>query len=220
VTDDNPTVLCTAEQFTEGRWADLVRGMSPEAVANLMKEGTRACESACDRRLVPFTNVVETQRAQALDIEDTVEAQLPLDPIAALGLSRAQSFGATDLVRHAWLREFPPRYPEMWSATISAIELRWSFSGTTPVDVTGIQFEPDTGHVRFQLGTFVPIGTTLRFTYSGGYSTIPADLVLAGKFMCAGIVVKQLDPATRQSGHDPDALRNEAMEILGPYVRG
>jgi hypothetical protein len=82
-----------------------------------------------------------------------------------------------------------------------------------------MQFEPDTGHLRFQLGTFVPQGTTIAIMYSGGYFTIPADLVEAGRFMAASIAVKQLDPVDGRSGHDPDALRAEAMEMLAPYVR-
>lgn len=220
MTTDAPTLLATVEDFRDSPWADLVKGFSNTARLTLMREATRACESACDRRLVPFTAIVETQRADALDIEDTMDAYFPLDPVASLGFSRAQSLGSTQLVRHCWLREFPARYPEMWAGSVSAITLAWSFSGTAPVDVSGIQFEPDTGHVRFQLGTFIPVSTTLKITYSGGYTTIPADLTAAAKFLAAGMAVKQLDPVNRQSGHDPDALRSEAMEMLGPYVRG
>lgn len=220
VADEPSLLLATPEQFTEGPWSDLIKNWSAPATLNLMRKATRACESACDRRLVPFTNMTETQRAEAMDIEDALDAYLPLDPNAALGFSRAQSLGATQLVRHCWLREFPPRYPEMWTASITSISLDWSFSGTAPVAVSGIQFEPDTGHVRFQLGTFIPPGTTIKAVYSGGYTTIPSDLTAAAEFMAAGMAVKALDPNARQSGHDPDALRSEAMEMLGPYVRG
>jgi hypothetical protein len=217
---DDPILLAGVEDFLEGPWADLVKTFSNTARLNLMRQATRACESACDRRLVPFTGLIETQRAEALDIEDTLDAYTPLDPTAALGFSRAQSLGSTQLVRHCWLRESPPRYSEMWTGSVTAIELDWSFSGSAPVAVSSIQFEPDTGHVRFQLGTFIPPGTTLKIVYGGGYSTIPADLTAAANFLAAGMAVKQLDPVNRQSGHDPDALRSEAMEMLGPYVRG
>lgn len=217
---DSVTPLASATEFTEGPFADLVKNFSPIALQNLMREATRACESACDRRLAPFTDVLETQRADAMDIEDALDAYSPMDPAAAMGYSRAQSLGANQLVRHFWVREFPARYPELWTGTVTSIEVLWSFAGTTPVTVSGVQFEADTGHVRFNLGSFVPPGSTIKCRYSGGYQTSPSDLVSACKFTAAGMAIRQLDPARQQAGHDPDALRAEAMEMLAPYVRG
>jgi hypothetical protein len=81
------------------------------------------------------------------------------------------------------------------------------------------QYESDTGHCRFQLGTYVPVGTTIVVQYSGGYSTVPLDLEQACEFMAASIVLKQLDPAQSMHGHDPDALRLDALEILTAYTR-
>jgi hypothetical protein len=37
--------------------------------------------------------------------------------------------------------------------------------------------------------------------------------------MAASIVLKQLDPAQAAHGHDPDALRLDALEILTAYTR-
>ena len=216
---DQPTPLASVAQFTEGPFANLVSGFSPQAQADLMLQATRACESACDRRLAPFTGVTETQRADAMDIEDAMDAYVPLDPTSQLGFSRAQSLGSTLLTRHFWLREFPARYPEMWTGSISSISLLRSYSGTQSVSISTIQYETDTGHVRFQLGTFVPPGTTIVATYSGGYSTVPADLVQACQYMAASMAVKQLDPVDGRSGHDPDALRADALEMLAPYTR-
>ncbi|MEV6674575.1 hypothetical protein [Streptomyces sp. NPDC051162] len=180
---------------------------------------TRACESACDRRLAPFTSVTETQRADAMDVEDAMDAYVPLDPTSQLGFSRAQSLGSTLLTRHFWVREHPARYPELWTGSIGAITLYRSYSGAQTVTVNTVQFEPDTGHCRFQLGTFVPPGTTIQVTYSGGYATVPADLVQACQYMAASMAVKQLDPVDGRSGHDPDALRADALEMLAPYTR-
>jgi hypothetical protein len=216
---DSPTPLATVAQFTEGPFANLVSGFTTQAQTDLMLQATRTCESACDRRLAPFTAVVETQRADAMDIEDAMDAYVPLDPTSQLGFSRAQSLGSTLLTRHFWVREFPARYPELWTGSIAAITLYRSYSGAQTVTVTGVQYEPDTGHVRFQLGTFVPPGTTIQVTYSGGYSTVPADLVQACQFMAASMAVKQLDPVDGHSGHDPDALRADALEMLAPYTR-
>ncbi|MEV8324512.1 hypothetical protein [Kitasatospora sp. NPDC056731] len=216
---DSPTPLASVANFTEGPFANLVSGYTTQAKSNLMLQATRACESACDRRLTPFTGLVETQRAEAMDVEDALDAYVPLDPTAQLGFSRAQSLGSTLLVRHFWVREFPARYPEMWSGAVTALSLARSYSGTQTVSPSTLQYEPDTGHVRFQLGTFVPPGTTIQVTYSGGYSTVPADLVQACQYMAASMAVKQLDPVDGRSGHDPDALRADALEMLAPYTR-
>ena len=216
---DAPIPLASAAQFQEGPFANLVSGFSTMAIDNLLINATRNCESACDRRLARFTGLVETKRADALDVEDALDAYVPLDPTSQLGFSRAQSLGSTLLVRHFWVREYPPRYPDLWSGSISAINLFRSYSGSQVVDISTVQFEPDTGHCRFQLGTFVPPGTTIQAIYSGGYTTTPADLIEACRFMAASIAVKQLDPIDGRSGHDPDALRAEAMEMLAPYVR-
>lgn len=216
---DSPVPLASVANFTEGPFQNLVSGYSGQATANLMLQATRACESACDRRLAPFTNIVETQRADAYDIEDAMDAYVPLDPTSQLGFSRAQSLGSTLLTRHFWVREHPARYPELWTGSISAIVLYRSFSGAQTVTISGTQFEADTGHCRFQLGTFVPAGTTIQVTYSGGYSTVPADLVQACQYMAASMAVKQLDPVDGRSGHDPDALRADALEMLAPYTR-
>jgi hypothetical protein len=219
VTADTPTPLATFAALSEGPFADLVSGYtSPDAQTDLMLEATRACESACDRRFAPFTNVVETQRADSLDIEDALDAYVPLDPTSQLGFSRALSLGSTLLVRHCWVSERPPRYSELWSGSVTSINLLRSFSGTQQVDVSQIQYESDTGHIRFQLGTFVPPGTTIAVTYSGGYQAMPADLVRACKYMAASIAVRELDP-TQAGGRDPDLLYNDALKVLKPYER-
>jgi len=219
MTVDAPIPLATTADFNEGPFANLTQGFDARAHSRLMLSATRSCESACDRRLAPFTGLVETQRADAMDIEDALDAYIPLDPTSQLGFSRAQSLGSTLLTRHFWVREYPPRYPEYWAGQITSLVLLRSFSGTQTVQVPTLQYEPDTGHVRFQLGTFVPPGTTIQTVYSGGYSTVPADLMEACRFMAASIAVKQLDPDSRESGHDPNVLRAEAMEMLAPYVR-
>lgn len=215
---DNPTPLCTSAVMQNGAFADLVRDFSEATLDHIMMRATRLCESATDRRLVPFT-ITETQRAQMLDVDDITEIPGPMEPSAQLGFSRAQSLGASQLVRHFWVREYPPRYPEYWTGQLNTINLLRSYSGTQAVVTTTTQYETDTGHCRFQLGTYVPTGTTVVVNYSGGYTTIPLDLEQACEFMGASIVLKQLDPAQAQHGHDPDALRLDALEILTAYTR-
>lgn len=217
---DTVAPLATVAQLAQGAFADLIRAFDNDALNEMTMEATRLCEDHVDRRLAPFTGLVETQRAEALDIEDALDAYVPLDPTAQLGFSRAQSLGSTLLVRHFWVRQFPSRYPEMWTGSVSAIELVRSFSGTQTVDVSRLQYETDTGHCRFELGTFVPPGTTIVVTYSGGYSTVPASLVRAGKYMTASLAASELDPLGQSHGHDPDMLRMKAEEALDGFMRG
>jgi hypothetical protein len=215
---DTPTPLCTWAQVTEGAFANLLQGYtSPTTQADLLSEATRMCEDACDRRFVTFTET-QTMRADSLDVEDALDAYVPLDPTSQLGFSRAMSLGSTLLTRHFWVRQYPPRLPDLWAGTINSITLRRSFSGVQNVDVSQIQYEPDTGHVRFQLGTFVPPGTTIVCSYTAGYTTIQAALVRACKYMVASIAVRELDPM-QNGGHDPDLLRTDALDALAPYVR-
>jgi hypothetical protein len=215
---DSATPLITWAQLTEGPFADLVKGYTdPGAQASVLIEATRMCESATDRRLAPFT-LTETCRADALDVEDALDAYVPLDPTSQLGFSRASSLGSTLLVRHYWVRHWPARNPEFWTGSLVSVNLLRSFSGAQVVDPVTLQYESDTGHVRFQLGTFVPPGTTIVTEYSGGYSTVPADLVRACKYMAASIAATELDPL-RETGHNPDDLEAKAASILVPYMR-
>lgn len=215
---DSVTPLASSTDMQEGPFKDLVSGYSTQGLNTLMIRATRMCESACDRRLAPFTNLTETQRAQSLDVEDALDAYVPLDPTSQLGFSRALSLGSTLLVRHFWVKHNPPIFPDMWTGSISSITLYRSFSGVQVVNISSTQFEPDTGHVRFQLGTFVPPGTTIQVVYSGGYSTVPADLVQACKVMAASIAARELDPY-QAGNHDPDLLRMDAEAMLDPYMR-
>lgn len=215
---DSVIPLATSTEMQEGPFANLVSGYSQGAIDTLMQRATRMCESLCDRRLAPFQNIVETSRAQALDVEDALDAYVPLDPTSQLGFSRALSLGSTLLVRHFWVRHNPPLYPEMWAGSLASITLYRSFSGVQIVNISQTQYESDTGHVRFQLGTFVPPGTTIQVVYSGGYTTVPADLVQACKTMAASIVVRELDPV-QAGAHDPDLLRMDAEQMLDPYMR-
>lgn len=217
---DTGTPLITWDEFTQGAFKDLARNYTDVPAQNdILLEGTRMCEDACDRRFAPFA-ITETQRADALDVEDALDAYVPLDPTSQLGFSRALSLGSTLLVRHFWTREHPPHYPEMWTGSMNSILLRRSFSGDQDVVTSQIQFETDTGHCRFQLGTFVPPGTTIVANYSGGYTTVPMSLGRACKYMIASIVIRELRPS--EQTRDPKLLVEEAERILcdGGWQRG
>ena len=215
---DTPTPLATVGQLTDGPLADLVTGYDTNGLTQLVLRATRECEGVVNRRLAPFTGHVEAVRASGVDPDEYGgQGSMPLDLPGTLGRSFAGAMGAGDLVRHVWLSEFAPRYPEMWAYNNVTITIVRSYGGNAVVPVTSIEGpEPDTGHVWFRLGTFLPIGSLIRVQYGGGYQTMPADLVSAGRFMAASIAVRELDPLATEKA---DALRNEAVAKLKSYEK-
>ena len=218
------TPLATVANLTATPLAAIVRSFSAGEEQNLLIRASRAIEAACDRHLSPFTGLVETTRAQAIDPDEMVDAYTPLDEQGALGMSRAQSLGAGELVRQAWLREAPPRWPELWTgpggtgAAIQSITILRAFSGSQTIVPNTVQFEPDTGHVRFVLGTFIPQGSTLVFAYSGGYNPVPDDLIQATIWKAAELALIDMEPASRPEV-DLVELREGIATLIAPYVR-
>jgi hypothetical protein len=217
---DNPTPLCTAAQFSEGPFGDLAAFYSPQALSDILIEATRICESETSRRLAPFT-VTETHRASAIDPDEYSDsANIPMDIQSTLGASYARAIGASALVRHVWVDECAVRYPDLWAYSNVSVTIVRSYGGTQQLNVGQILNgpEPDTGHIWFQLGLFMPVGSRIQVTYSGGYTiAVPADLVRANKFMAAYLIVRELNPDA--SDHDPEQLHVDGLMRLAPYVR-
>lgn len=217
---DAPIPLATSAQMQEGAFQDLVRDYSVQALADVMIEATREVEGRCDRRFAPFT-LTETHRADGIDPDEYGDSgNLPLDIYGATGRSYALSLGASSLVRQFWLNEYAVRHPEYWAYSNVSIKIVRSYGGSQVIANLLDGPDPDSGHVWFQLGVFLPVGSRIHVTYSGGYTVaIPADLVRACKYTAAAIVVDELDPLARRSGHEPDVLRAKAEELLVPYMR-
>lgn len=215
---DAPTPLASAADMQAGPFGNLVSGYSPTALASLMVQATRMCESEVHRRLAPFTTT-ESHRAEGIDPDEYADAaNLPMDIQGTLGRSYAHALGASTLVRHVWLDQCAPMYPEMWAYSNVSVQIVRSYGGSqnmTPAQLIGP--EPDSGHLWFQLGVFLPVGSMIRVTYSGGYQTIPADLVQAAKYMAASIAVRELDP--QDNDHDPDLLHKNASGLLANWSR-
>lgn len=219
---DTVTPLCSAASLTEGAFADLFSGFSQTAINDIAVEATRKCEGLCDRRLAPFTGLTETHRASAVDPDEYVgSTMLPMDIRSVMGYSYAQALGAGSLVRHTWLDEAPPRYPDLWSWTLATVTIIRSYGGTQQLIPAQILDGPDdTGHVWFMLGMFIPQGSRIRVTYGGGYSTTPGDLLRAAKYIAAGIAVTELDPIEAAGGgRDPDRLFALGEKWLAGYAR-
>jgi hypothetical protein len=216
---DSPVPLATSADMQGGQFADLVRDYSAADLDQLMIEATRVCEGIAGRRLAPFTGVPETHRATGIDPDEyTDAASVPLDLAGSLARSYSNALGAGDQVRHVWLNEFAPRYPEMWTYSNVQVTILRSYGGSqamAPASVIGA--EPDSGHIWFTLGTFLPLGSLIRVIYDGGYTTVPADLARASKLEAAVLVLGEIDPAGTQFGHDPGALHTQAENILTRY---
>lgn len=218
---DTGTPLITWAQLTEGAYADLVRGYtSPTAQAAVLIEATRDVEGLCNRRLVPFTVVGESHRADGVDPDEYSDGYaVPMDILSTLGASYAAALGASTLVREVWLNEYAVRYPEFWSYSNVSVNVVRSYGGTQSNVPLLDGPAPDSGRIWFNLGTFVPIGSQVYVTYSGGYSTTPADLVRVCKYAAAAIVADELDPYGESFGHHPDDLRAKAEDRLAAYMR-
>src|SRR3954468_5921515 len=216
---DSPVPLATSADMQAGQFADLVRAYSAADLGPLMVEATRVCEGVAGRRLAPFTGVPETHRATGIDPDEYTDASsLPMDILGSLGRSYANALGAGDQVRHCWLNEFAPRYPEMWAYSNLQVTILRSYGGSQSVmSASLVGAENDSGHIWFTLGTFLPLGSLIRVQYGGGYSMVPADLGRACKLQAAVLVLGEIDPAGTQFGHDPGALGKQAEDILCRY---
>lgn len=218
---DSPVPLATASDMAAGQFADLVRDYSADALAQLMVEATRQCEGIAGHRLAPFVGVPESHRATGIDPDElSGSGQMPMDLQATLGRSFANALGGGDQVRHVWLTEYAPRYPEMWAYSNLQVTLLRSYGGSQTVSAASlIGAEADSGHVWFTLGTFLPVGSLIRVVYDGGYATIPADLARACKLLAASLALGEIDPAGTQFGHDRGILAAQAEAILCNYQR-
>ena len=220
---DPGSPLCTAAQFNSGAFADLAAyyvQQTQQPLEDVLLEATRGLEEIADRRLAPFTITGESHRAEGIDPDEYADsANLPMDLQGTLGRSYAYALGASTLVRHFWLNEFAPRYPEMWTYSNVSITIVRSYGGSeviTAQQITGP--DTDSGHVWFQLGTFLPIGSYIYVGYSGGYTVaVPAGLVRACKLKTAALIVRELNP--EGTSHNPDLLEQSAEKIMERWAR-
>ena len=220
---DPGSPLCTAAQFNSGAFADLAAyyvQQTQQPLEDVLLEATRGLEEIADRRLAPFTITGESHRAEGIDPDEYADsANLPMDLQGTLGRSYAYALGASTLVRHCWLNEFAPRYPEMWTYSNVSITIVRSYGGSeviTAQQITGP--DTDSGHVWFQLGTFLPIGSYIYVGYSGGYTVaVPAGLVRACKLKTAALIVRELNP--EGTSHNPDLLEQSAEKIMERWAR-
>ena len=217
---DTVAPLAQPSDFEDyGSLGEVFRNNPNPDPTNLLMRATRSIESRCDRRLAPFTGLVESSRAEGIDPALGPGGDWPLDLPGALGRSKANAFGASSLVRDLWLSQYAPVFPDLWQTTVTGIALIRAYGDTEQVPPTAVEGpQPDTGHVRLRLGTFCPPGTTIVITYTGGYNPVPDDLVQACLLQAVKLALIGAEPQTRQGISHQD-LDLEIAALLDPYMR-
>jgi hypothetical protein len=199
--------------------AELLAKYDEASGLDLMISATEEIEDRCDRRLAPFT-VTESHRATGVDQDILGSADMPLDITGALGYSQALAFASVNMVRDVMLEEYAPRRQDLWSYTVTQIELLRAYGDTQIVPATEIEGpEPDTGHFRFHLGVFCPVGTFIRVTYQGGYTAgIPTALNKACIYQAFKLAIVGAEPEARKelSLAELDAM---ILGQIAPYIR-
>lgn len=225
---DTVTPLATAQDLSDfssnqellqnkTRWPD-------GSIDRLMIRATASIESRCQRRLAPFTAKVESHEAHGIDpSEYGDQGGMPMDLTGALGWSQAAALGVSDMVRKFWLDENPPMYQDLWTYNLTTVEILRTFGDTQTFQVSDFPTfqgpEFDTGMVRMPIGTYCPIGSTIRITYGGGYTVaIPDDLNMACIFQAMKLIIIGAEPYSRE-GLTSDSLERELVMLLAPYCK-
>jgi hypothetical protein len=191
----------------------------PSAQTDLMWMATSQIEDRCGRRLAPFTGITESTRAEGVDIDVLGSADMPMNLPTALGFSQSIAFASTDLVRDYMLDQYAPVRSDLWEYSITSIDLLLAYGNTFQVVLGQIQGpQPDTGHIRFNLGTFCPVGTTIVTTYGGGYQTTPYSLKLATILQAFKFAVIGAEPEQRKDMSTLE-LDAEILSLIAPYIR-
>lgn len=206
------------------RYPELVVDLEPTTLADLLVEATTHLEDRTGRRLAPFTGHIYQDRLFGIDpAEYGNNADMPMDIYGSLGLSQAVALGASTLVRHFWLDQFAPVYPELWTYNIQSMEIYRTYGDHQPIDFAhGGIVGPDVtdGHVWIRLGTFAPEGTRIKVVYDGGYTNgIPASLRRACLFQTAKFIILEFEPQTRRE-MNLDQIDQQIDSIIAPWVRG
>lgn len=227
---DGVTPLATVQSLQRSTLRHLVAGLETDELRDALVRATRACETWAGRRLAPFTALTETHRATGVD-----PTQAPggadlgsVASVASAGYGRA--VGSAGQVRQVWLDQCAPLYPEMWAysgVTITLLRPEGSTAAVASTDLLGAGPDAETGLLWFRTGTYLPPGSRVRVTYSGGYQTVPSDLAQACRYMLAADVIDEDDypgggPSASSrdksgTGRGDGGFLGRAQALLAPY---
>lgn len=214
--------LATAEDFTAfASAAELVQDdtvWTPAALDKLMMRATKSLERRSLRRFALFTGKLESHRAYGISPDEYGEqGDLPLDLSGAMGMSQAAAYGVSDMVREFWLDECAAACAEDWTYTLRSVEILRTFGDSQMfTEFPGWQGpEADTGHVKMPIGTYCPIGSTIRVVYDGGFTPVPDDLQLACIYQAMKLVMVGIEPESRMSTAELD---DELLLLMAPFL--
>ena len=197
-----PGSLATVARFIK-RYPELARQRDPIVIQESLIEATADIESMTSRRLAPFTNTISEDMLRGIYPNEYGDdsAGMPMSIAGSLGISFAEAIGADDLVRHFFLDHCAPLYPELWTYSITSMNIYLTYGNSQPIDVAGggiIGPEVTSGHCWLRLGTFAPEGTRIKTVYSGGYTLgIPPSLQRACLMNTAKLLVMDGTVANR-----------------------
>jgi len=197
-----PPALATVADLQQ-RFPEVTQGIDPGVLADILVEATSFIEDNTSRRLAPFTNHICEERLFGISPDEygDVSADMPIDIYGSLGISKAAALGASDLVRHMWLDQYAPFYPELWTYQIHSMRIYRTYGDYQDIDfnhggITGPNITD--GHVWFRLGTFIPEGSFAKVVYSGGYTEgVPPALRRACLFQAIKYVILECEPQMR-----------------------
>lgn len=220
---NDPISLATPAEMVR-RYPELVADIDPTVLADILVEATAHLEDRSGRRLTPFTDHIYQDRLWGIDpSEYGNNANMPLDIFGSLGISHAIALGSSSLVRHFWLDQFAPVYPELWTYAIQSMTLYRTYGDMQPIqfDNGGIR-GPDVtdGHCWLRLGTFAPEGSRIEVVYNGGYTKgIPPSLRRACLFQAAKFIILEYEPQLR-SQMDLHEMDMQVDLLIAPWIRG
>src|ERR1017187_5313890 len=213
--------LATVEQL-QIRYPEIVRDLDPQVLQETLEEATRHIETRIGRRVAPFVGHIYQDRLWGIDpSEFGADSNTPLSFAGSLGRSQAQAFGANNLVRHFWVDQFAPLYPELWTYNVQSMQIYRSFGDTQPILFGGGGIlGPDStdGHVWLRLGTFAPEGSRIQVIYDGGYTvSVPSDLRRACIYQAIKFLIIDIEPQFRKD-MDLVEIDSQISLLLGGWV--
>jgi hypothetical protein len=219
----DPVTLATVADFKR-RYPELVVNLTDDLIADILVEATSHLEDRTGRRLAPFTGHIYEDRLFGIDpSEYGSNADLPIDIFGSLGMSQAVALGSSNLVRHFWVDQFAPVYPELWTYTIQSMTIYRTYGDYQPIDFLhgGVRGPSVTdGHTWLRLGTFAPEGSRIRVVYDGGYTVgVPPSLRRACLFMAAKFVILEFEPQLRSS-MDLKEIDEQVDNLIASWIRG
>lgn len=200
----DPLALATVADLVT-RFPEVTDGIDPTVLADILVEATSYIEDNTNRRLAPFNGHICEERLFGISPDEygDVSADMPIDIFGSLGMSKAAALGASDLVRHLWLDQYAPFYPELWTYDITSMTIYRTYGDSQNIDFNnGGILGPNVtdGHVWFRLGTFIPEGTFVKVVYGGGYTLgTPPALRRACLFQAIKYVILECEPQMRSA---------------------